>query len=162
MVERRKVTKKSGLTCDQTISLTGAKATACPIALRRIGYKDPETGKHYFFLTNNFHLAAKTIAELYKARWQIELFFKWIKQNLKVKSFIGTSKNAVLTQLWVAMCTYLMLGYIKFISKLGLSLQQIVRLLHLNLFERRDLFGLLKGDPPEPLVSPLQTKLCFS
>ena len=161
VAERRTVNKKSGLTCDQTISLTGAKATACPIALRRIGYKDPETGKHYFFLTNNFHLAAKTIAELYKARWQIELFFKWIKQNLKVKSFIGTSKNAVLTQLWVAMCTYLMLGYIKFISKLGLSLQQIVRLLHLNLFERRDLFGLLKGDPPEPLVSPLQNSCVF-
>jgi len=162
VVERHTVNKKSGLTCDQTIHLTGTKATACPIALRRIGYKDPETGKHYFFLTNNFHLAAKTIAELYKARWQIELFFKWIKQNLKVKSFIGTSKYAVLTQLWVAMCTYLMLAYIKFISKLGLSLQQILRLLHLNLFERRDLFGLLKGDPPEPLVSPLQTKLCFS
>ena len=162
VAERRTVNKKSGLTCDQTIYLTGTKATACPIALRRIGYKDPETGKHYFFLANNFHLAAKTIAEIYKARWQIELFFKWIKQNLKVKSFIGTSKNAVLTQLWVAMCTYLILAYIKFISKLGLSLQQILRLLHLNIFERRDLFGLLKGDPPEPLVSPLQTRLCFS
>jgi len=162
VVERHPVNKKSGLRCDHTIHLTGRKATACPITLRRIGYKDPETGKHYFFLTNNFHLAAKTIADIYKARWQIELFFKWVKQNLKVKSFIGTSKNSVLTQLWVAMCTYLMLAYMKFISKLALSLQQIPRLLHLNLFERRDLFDLLKGDPPEPMVSPLQTKLCFS
>ena len=162
VVERRTVNKKSGLTCDQTIHLTGTKAAASPIALRRIGYKDPETGKHYVFLTNNFHLAAKTIADIYKARWQIELFFKWIKQSLKVKSFIGTSKNSVLTQLWVAMCTYLMLAYIKFISTLGLSLQQILRLLQLNLFERHDLLGLLRGDPPEPRVSPLQTKLCFS
>jgi putative transposase len=159
VVERHAVNKKSGLTCDQTIQITGSKAASCPINLRRIGYKDPETGKYYIFLTNNFRLAAKTIADIYKSRWQIELFFKWIKQNLKIKTFVGTTKNAVLTQIWIAMCTYLLLAYIKFVSKIDLSLQQILRLLHLNLFERRDLLCLLKGDPPEPRVSPLQTRL---
>jgi putative transposase len=97
--------------------------------LHRVGYRDPETGKHYVFLTNAFHLAAKTIAAIYKRRWQIELFFKWVKQNLKIKSFLGTSRNAVLTQIRVAMCMYLLLACIKLMSRLGLGLQQILRLL---------------------------------
>jgi IS4 transposase len=105
------------------------------------------TGKHYVFLTNNFKLAAKTIADIYKARWQVELFFKWIKQNLKIKSFIGTSKNAVMTQIWIALCVYLLLAYIRFCSKLTKSMQQMLRLLQLNLFEKRDLMALLSGDP---------------
>jgi putative transposase len=163
VVERREVLSSKGLTSDQTIELTGVKARkSCPILLRRIGYRDAETGIHYFFLTNNFRLAAKTIAEIYKARWQIELFFKWIKQNLKVKSFLGTSKNAVMTQLWIAVCMVLLLAYLKFVSQLGASLQQILRLLHLNLFERRDLLALLRGDPPPPKVDPGQGYLQFS
>ncbi|MCF6282999.1 MAG: transposase, partial [Candidatus Polarisedimenticolaceae bacterium] len=109
--------------------------------------RDPITGKHYIFLTNHFKLAAKTIADIYKARWDVELFFKWIKQNLKIKSFIGTSKNAVMTQIWVALCMYLLLAFIKFQSKLKKSMQQILRLLQLNLFEKRDLMALLRGDP---------------
>ena len=80
---------------------------------RRIGYRDAETGIHYEFLTNNFQLSAQTIAAIYKGRWQVELFFKWIKQNLKIKSFIGNSKNAVLTQIWVALCSCLLLAYLK-------------------------------------------------
>jgi hypothetical protein len=159
VVERRPVPEQSGITSDQTIRLTGTKAEQCPALLRRVGYRDPETGKHYVFLTNAFHLAARTIAAIYKERWQIELFFKWIKQNLKIKSFLGTSRNAVLTQIWVAMCMYLLLAYIKFMSKLGLGLQQILRLLQLNLFERRDLQRLLRGDPPVPNISPMQTRL---
>ncbi len=148
IVQRRPVLTDSGLTSDQTIEFTGIQtAKKCPIKLRRIGYRDPETGKHYIFLTNNFKLAAKTIADIYKARWQVELFFKWIKQNLKIKSFIGTSKNAVLTQIWVALCVYLLLAFIKFQSKLDKSMQQILRLLQLNLFEKRDLMALLRGDP---------------
>ena len=140
----------TGLTCDQTIEFTGAQtAMKCPIQLRRIGYRDPVTGKHYIFLTNNFKLSAKTIADIYKARWQVELFFKWIKQNLKIKSFVGTSKNAVMTQIWIALCMYLLLAFIKFQSKLTKSMQQILRLLQLNLFEKRDLMALLRGDPPE-------------
>jgi len=149
VVCRRMVLSGKGLTSDKTIEFTGVlTAKKCPIQLRRIGYRDPETGKHYIFLTNNFKLAAKTIADIYKARWQVELFFKWIKQNLKIKSFIGTSKNAVMTQIWIALCVYLLLAFIKFQSKLKKSMQQILRLLHLNLFEKRDLMALLRGDPP--------------
>ena len=119
----------------------------CPVQLRRIGYRDAETGKHYVFLTNNFKLAAKTIADIYKSRWQVELFFKWIKQNLKIKSFVGTSKNAVMTQIWIAMCVYLLLAFLKFQSGLHKSMQQILRILQMNLFEKRDLMALLRGDP---------------
>ena len=145
---RRSVQKDKGLTCDQTIEFTGIQAAKkCAVNLRRIGYRDPETGKHYVFLTNNFKLSAKTIADVYKARWQVELFFKWIKQNLKIKSFVGTSKNAVMTQVWIAMCIYLLIAFIKFQSKLTKSMQQILRILHLNLFEKRDLMALLRGDP---------------
>ena len=148
VVSRRPVLADKGLTSDQTIEFTGAQtAKKCPIPLRRIGYRDLETGKHYVFLTNNFKLAAKTIADIYKARWQVELFFKWVKQNLKIKSFIGTSKNAVMTQVWIALCVYLLLAFIKFQSKLKKSMQQILRLLQLNLFEKRDLMALLRGDP---------------
>ena len=149
VVEHRPVLAVKGLTCDQTIEFTGVlTAKKCPIQMRRIGYRDPQTGKHYVFLSNNFKLAAKTIADIYKSRWQIELFFKWVKQNLKIKSFIGTSKNAVMTQIWIALCVYLMLAFIKFKSKLKKSMQQILRLLQLNLFEKRDLMALLRGDPP--------------
>lgn len=134
---RHKVLKIKGLTSDQTIEFTGAvTAKKCPVQLRRIGYRDPITGKHYIFLTNNFELAAKTIADIYKARWDVELFFKWVKQNLKIKKFIGTSKNAVMTQIWVALCMVLILAFIRFQSKLKKSMQQILRILQLNLFEK--------------------------
>ncbi len=149
VVSREPVLKHKGLTSDQVIKFTGLKsAKACPIQLRRIGYRDKETGKHYIFLTNNFKLSAKTIADIYKARWQVELFFKWIKQNLKIKTFVGTSKNAVMTQIWIAVCVYLLLAFIKFQSKIKKSMQQILRLLQLNLFEKRDLMALLRGDQP--------------
>jgi len=145
----RPILKNKGLICDQTIEFTGIQtAKKCPVQLRRIGYWDAETGKRYVFLTNNFKLSAKTIADIYKARWQVELFFKWIKQNLKIKSFVGTSKNTVLTQIWIALCIYLHLAFLKFQSKLQKSTQQILRLLQLNLFEKRDLMALLRGDPP--------------
>jgi len=148
-VSRRPVLKSRGLSCDQTIEFTGLQtAKKCPVQLRRIAYRDAETGKRYVFLTNNFTLSAKTIADIYKARWQVELFFKWIKQNLKIKSFVGTGKNAVMTQIWIALCVYLLLAFLKFQSKLQKSTQQILRLLQLNLFEKRDLMALLRGDPP--------------
>ena len=162
VIERRTVLKTKGLTCDQTIELTGPRAKHGPIRLRRIGDQDADTGIRYTFLTNHFKLAASAIAEIYKARWQIELFFKWIKQNLKIKSFLGTSRNAVMTQIWIVMCVYLLLSYIKFLHKIQPSLQQILRLLQLNLFERRGLLELLRGNPPEPPVSPHQAALVFS
>ena len=149
IVCRHPVLKNKGLTCDQTIEFSGAQtAKKCSVQLRRIGYRDAETGKRYVFLTNNFKLSAKTIVDIYKARWQVELFFKWIKQNLKIKSFVGTSKNAVMTQIWIALCVYLLLAFLKFQSRLQKSTQQILRLLQLNLFEKRDLMTLLRGDLP--------------
>ena len=159
VTERRWVDKSKGLRADQTIVLTGQKSKheALPI-LRRITYVAPESKQRYEFLTNNFSLAASTIAAIYKQRWQIELFFKWIKQNLKIKAFLGTSKNAVMTQVWVSMCIYLMLAYLKYLSKVSASMQQILRLLQLNLFMRRDLNALLRGDPPDPIpISPQQS-----
>ena len=150
VIKRRPVDKRTGLSSDQTIIFRGRlTAKKCPIPLRRVGYRDPETGKQYYFLTNNFKLAAKTIADIYKSRWQVELFFKWIKQNLKIKAFVGTSKNAVLTQIWVALCVFLILAFIKFQSGLEKSLQTILRLLQVNLFEKRELLALLKGVPPD-------------
>lgn len=149
VTERREVNKNAGLTCDQTITLTGIKPQKIGMPkLRRIGYRDQETGQCYEFITNNFRLSAQTIAAIYKERWQVELFFKWIKQNLKIKAFIGNSKNAIMTQIWVALCTCLMLAYLKFSAKLDWSLQKIIRILQLNLFMRRDLLSLLRGDPP--------------
>ena len=160
--DRRAVKPRQGITCDQIIVLTSTHgAKRHPGALRRIGYRDAETGKHYVFLTNNFDLSAKTIADIYKARWQIELFFKWIKQHLKVKSFVGTSRNAVLTQLWIAMCVYLLLSYIKFVNRLNWSLHEILRVLQLNLFDRRPMMDLLatQSTPPDP---PPQLRLKFT
>jgi putative transposase len=151
VIERRKINKAKGILCDQTIRLTGVKGEECPSPLRRIRYKDSETGKVYIFLTNSMHLSARTVADIYKERWQIELFFKWIKQNLKIKTFLGTSRNAVLTQIWIALCAYLMLAWLKFNYRLGYSLQQMLRLLQLNLFERRDFLKLLRGEPDKPI-----------
>ena len=152
--QRHRVNRKQGITSDQTILFDGVKPRQIQMPLmRRIGYRDSETGKHYVFITNAFHLSARTIAEIYKQRWQIEIFFKWIKQNLKIRSFIGTSHNAVMTQIWAALCMALLLAYLKFIARLNWSTQQILRLLQLNLFMHRDLMALLRGDPsaqPDP------------
>ena len=160
--DRRAVKRRQGITCDQIIVLTSTHgAKRHPGALRRIGYRDAETGKHYIFMTNNFDLSAKTIADIYKVRWQIELFFKWIKQHPKMKSFVGTSRNAVLTQLWIAMCVYLLLFYIKFVNRLSWSLHEILRVLQLNLFDRRPMMDLLatQSTPSDP---PPQLRLKFT
>lgn len=151
--KRRLVVKgRHGITSDQEIELTSRDGRKkYPDRLRRIGFRDKETGRHYIYMTNNFDLSAKTIADIYKSRWQIELFFKWIKQHLKVKSFVGTSRNAVMTQIWIAMCVYLLLSYIKFINRLSWSLNDILRVLQLNLFARRSMLELLmsQSDPPD-------------
>ena len=114
-----------------------------PGKLRRIRYYDQESQREYCYLTNNFELTALQIAEIYKARWQIELFFKWIKQNLKIKTFLGTSKNAVLTQIWIAMIYYLLLAYIKFQTKFKKSLLELTRMIRETLLFRRNIIDLL-------------------
>jgi len=150
-IKDHQVVDNQGVESDQTIRLTGTKAQRQTLPkLRRVTYTDQETGKRYVFLSNVFHLGARTIADIYKARWQVELFFKWIKQNLKIKAFLGTSKNAILTQIWVALCVTLLLAYLKLISKTGQSAQAVLRLLQLNLFLRRNLFDLVTGRPPDP------------
>jgi len=148
---KRRGRKSVNIRQDQTIQLKNM-----PSPLRLIASIDQETGKEYHFLTNAFDLKAATIAEMYKERWKIELFFKWIKQNLKVKTFLGTSPNAVLTQLWIALCVYLLLAFLKFRSRLGQSLMQILRLLQLNLFERRNLIELFK---PPNIQQPVSQQL---
>ena len=164
VLQRRKVNKKHGLTSDQTIMLSGIKGRQCPYPLRRVGYRDPETRKHYVFLSNHFKLSAKTIADIYKERWQIEIFFRWIKQNLKIKAFIGNSPNAVMTQIYVALITYLLLCLLKFFSRISESIQNIFRVIQLNLFRRCTLRELFDPTPGRPSTSNdySQLSLCWA
>jgi hypothetical protein len=152
-----------GVRKDQTILLTGTRTkNYYPKELRMIEFYDEETKKHLTFLTNNMKLAASTIAAIYKSRWQIELFFKWIKQNLKIKSFLGTSKNAVMTQIWVAMSYYLLLTYIKYQTKYTHSLLTLSRLIRETLFERKNLIDILTLKPERLLAvqdEPIQRAL---
>jgi hypothetical protein len=131
------VDKSAGLRFDQTIILTGAHTPkGYPESLRRIGYYDAETGKRLIFLTNNFALPALTIAQLYKARWQVELFFKWIKQHLRIKAFYGASENAVKTQIWIAVSVYVLVAIVKKRLRLDQSLYTILQILSVTLFEK--------------------------
>jgi len=149
VVARREV--RRGVVADETIEILGAAARRAQLPkLRRVTDLDCASAQRYEFLTNNFRLAARTIADLYKERWQIELFYKWIKHNLRIKSFLGATTNAVLTQIWVALCTYLLLAYLKFSNGLHDSLQQLLRRLQINLFHRRDLLTLLRGEARDP------------
>jgi hypothetical protein len=148
-LEQRAVNPALGVMSDETIQLTGANAKACPKPLRRIVYQDPKTGKTYVFLTNHFRLAAKTIADIYQERWQIEIFFRFIKQNLKIKAFIGNSENAVLSQIYAALIVYLLLCYTKFLCNLNVALQHFMRILQLNLFRTCSVKELF--EPPSPL-----------
>jgi len=126
----RPVDKTTGLRFDQTVGLTGLTARCdYPSPLRRIGYRDPATGKRLVFLTNNFTVPALTIAQLYRSRWQIELFFKWIKQHLRIKAFYGTSPNAVRTQIWTAIAVYLLVAILKKRRQLEPSLYTILQIL---------------------------------
>lgn len=124
--QHKKPNRKQGILADNIIEFCSpASGAKYPGRMRAIDYIDEETGKVYTFITNNFNLSAATVAEIYHQRWQIEIFFKWIKQNLKIKSFLGTSENAVMSQIWTAMIYYLLLAYIKFISKIDVSITEI-------------------------------------
>ena len=156
------VDKNKGLKCDQIVVLTGPKSSKYyPDKLRRIKYYDADTDKLLVFLTNNFSLPAFTISLLYKSRWQIELFFKWIKQNLRIKSFYGDTENAVKTQIWIAVSVYVLIAIIKKRLNLEPSLYKILQILSVNVFNRTELFQLLTSYEyiPKPIVYHKQLKL---
>ncbi len=146
-VERRyshPVDRKTGLICDQSVVLTGFYShQGFQAPLRRIRFKDPETAKTLIFLTNNFVLPAFTITELYRCRWQVELFFKWIKQHLRIKAFFGTSENAVRSQIWIAVSAYVLVAIVKKRLQLSASLYEILQILSLTMFEKIPLDQLL-------------------
>jgi hypothetical protein len=142
----RPVDKSTGLRSDQTIMLTGPKSqTLYPDPLRRVSYFSEEIDKHFVFLTNNFNVTALTIAQLYHKRWQIELFFKWIKQHLRIKQFFGTSVNSVKTQIWISICVYVLIALLK--KRLGLqqSVYTILQVLSVSLFEKKPILSLFAG-----------------
>ena len=142
--QSRIIDKTTGLRSDQTIVLSGVKSSqSYPEALRRIHYYDIETGKRFVFLTNNFVLPALSIAQLYKCRWQIELFFKWIKQHLRIKAFYGTTPGAVRTQIWIAISVYVLIAIVKKELKIERSLSEILQILSVNPFEKTPVLQLL-------------------
>jgi hypothetical protein len=149
------VDKSTGVICDQTVRPVVAKsATAFPEKLRRIKYYDSETGKRLTFLTNHFELDARTIANLYKCRWQVELFFKWIKQHLRIKSFFGISETAVKTQIWIAISVYVLVAIMKKRLKLEQSLYTILQILSITLFEKIHIsWAFTEGDYQNQITS---------
>ncbi len=145
-VYSRAVDTSTALRCDQTIVLAAPKALKdYPQHLRRIKFYDAEHGRHLVFLTNNFDLPALTIAKLYRCRWQVELFFKWIKQHLRIKRFYGTTENAVKTQIWIAISVYVLVAIVKKRLKTEASLYKILQILSLALFEKMPLDQLVKN-----------------
>ena len=139
--------RSEGVVCDQSIAMNGYYVSKhYPEHLRRIRFKDPETGKTLVFLTNNTALPALTIAALYKNRWQVELFFKWIKQHLRIKKFLGTSENAVKTQIWCAVCTYVLIAIVKKKLQLDASLYTLLQILSVSVFEKTQLACALQLD----------------
>ena len=156
------IDRSTGLICDQTIVLTGFYSKQdFDTPLRRVRFKDPTTGKNLVFLTNNFVLPALTIADLYRCRWQVELFFKWIKQHLRIKVFFGTSENAVKTQIWIAVSVYVLVAIVKKRLNIAASLYEILQILSLTMFERIPLDQLLSKIVAEqfPSVSLNQLNL---
>jgi hypothetical protein len=156
-LDAQKVDKASGLRADQRIVLTGKKSRAAyPETLRRVSYVDMETQKRFVFLTNIFTVPARTITEIYRQRWQIELFFRWIKQHLRIKTFYGTSSNAVKTQIWIAISMYLLVAIVKKRLHLQGNLHTILQILEINIFEKKSIIQIVKDaykQEPEPATS---------
>jgi len=148
--------RSTGIICDQTIALGGVQTRQhYPEHLRRIRFKDPDTGKTLVFLTNQRTLPAATICALYKSRWQVELFFKWIKQHLRIKKFLGTSENAVKTQIWIAVSVYVLVAIVKKRLDLDASLYTLLQILSLTLFEKIPILqALSQAEPETELVAP--------
>jgi hypothetical protein len=143
----QKVDKTTGVRCDQTVALTGFYSKKdYPEKLRRVKFFDAEKGRSFVFITNQFMLPAHTIAELYRYRWRVEIFFKWIKQHLRIKSFYGTSQNAVKTQIWIAISTYVLVAIMKKRLRIDLPLYTILQILSITLFEKMPILQALTGD----------------
>ena len=141
----REVDRATGVRSDQTVVLASLEsATAYPDTLRKVSFVDEETGKRLVFLTNNSALPAATIAAIYKQRWQVELFFKWIKQHLRIKAFYGTSENAVKSQIWIAVSVYVLVAIVRKRLELEASLYQILQVLSLTLFEQTPILRALQ------------------
>jgi hypothetical protein len=158
----RPVDKAAGLRFDQTIILSSFyPRQGYPEALRRIGFCDPQTGKELVFLTNNFTAPALTIAQLYRCRWQVELFFKWIKQHLRIKVFYGTSENAVRIQVWTAISAYILVAIVKKRLRLSASLYTILQILSLSLFEKTPILQVLSQQLPPPIMPDLNIQPCL-
>jgi hypothetical protein len=152
--------RSAGVICDQMIAMNGFYiAKDYPQQLRRIRFKDPESGKTLIFLTNNTTLSALTIAALYKSRWQVELFFKWIKQHLRIKRFLGTSENAVKTQIWCAVSTYMLIAIIKKELQLNASLYTLLQILSVSVFEKTQLTRALQTDTNRTIEPPTNNQL---
>ena len=152
--------RASGVLCDQTIALNGFYAAKdYPGHLRRIRFNDPESGKTLIFLTNNTSLPPLTIAALYKSRWQVELFFKWIKQHLRIKRFLGTSENAVKTQIWCAVSTYVLIAIVKKELHLNASLYTLLQILSVSIFEKTLISCALQPDTTQSISPPIDNQL---
>lgn len=154
------VDKTTGIQADQSIVLIGYKSrTAYPETLRRVRYYDVRQNKRLIFLTNHFGIPAKTVADIYRCRWQVELFFKWIKQHLRIKSFYGTSPNAVKTQIWIAIGIYLLVAIVKKRLNLPGSLHTILQVLEVNIFEKKDIFQTVSDAPKLETENPNANQL---
>ena len=155
-----KTDRSQGLICDQIIALNGFYTQKnYPEHLRRIRFKDPDTGKTLVFLTNNFTLPAATICALYKSRWQVELFFKWVKQHLRIKRFYGTSENAVKSQIWIAVSVYVLVAIVKKHLNLGVSLYTLLQILSVTLFEKVPLQQALDNMNNKPNLPEISNQL---
>jgi IS4 transposase len=160
--ESRPVDKSSGLRSDQTIRLNGPKIkTLYPHDLRRISFLDTETGTLFVFITNNFEIDASVVAKIYKARWQIELFFKWIKQTLRVKAFYGLSENAVKTQIWIAICVYLMVAILNKTLRIEQSMSRFLQVISVNVFSKDPIHELLMKTNTRELNIDTSNQLVF-
>jgi hypothetical protein len=154
------VDRSTGIICDQRVMLNGHySAKKYPEHLRRIRFKDPESGKTLVFLTNNTTLPALSIASLYKSRWQVELFFKWIKQHLRIKRFLGTSENAVKTQIWCAVSTYVLIAIVKKELHLDASLYTCLQILSVSVFEKTQISCALQADRSQSIEPPIANQL---
>jgi len=159
-LESRKVTKTFGIICDQTIRLRGFYPSKdYPDTLRRIKYYDKETGKTFVFITNNFRISAKNVTKYYKERWRIELFFKWIKQNLRIKVFYGTTRNAVYLQIWVAVCVYLLLAIIKAQMRIKIGLHTMSQVFEFCIFEKMLINQLFEEKKLNKIISNFPNQL---